>query len=79
LARGFRRNRCRLEDRARRCGRKTDDYAHKLYYQSPTSAVVDRVSEIARRRGVKNMHVALAWVLARRASRHPSSASKMEH
>jgi aryl-alcohol dehydrogenase (NADP+) len=43
-------------------------------------AVVDRVSEIARRRGVKNMHVALAWVLAQPGITSPIiGASKMEH
>ena len=43
---------------------KTDDYAHNMYYQQSDFAVVDRVTEIAQKRGVSNAQVALAWVLA---------------
>ena len=42
---------------------KTDDYAQRLYYQESDFAVVERVTEIARRRGVSNAQVALAWLL----------------
>jgi 1-deoxyxylulose-5-phosphate synthase len=42
---------------------KTDDYARNMYYQPDDFAVVDRVAEIAARRGVSNARVALAWVL----------------
>jgi len=80
LARGFLAGNRRLEDRGETLRAKTDDYAHKLYYQESDFAVVDRVSEIARRRGVKNMHVALAWVLAQPGITSPIiGASKMEH
>jgi aryl-alcohol dehydrogenase-like predicted oxidoreductase len=57
---------------------KTDDFAHKLYYQDSDFAVVDRVSEIARRRGVSNAQVALAWVLGQPGVTAPIiGASKM--
>jgi aryl-alcohol dehydrogenase-like predicted oxidoreductase len=80
LARGFLAGNRRLEDRGETLRAKTDDYAHKLYYQESDFAVVDRVSEIARRRGVKNMHIALAWVLAQPGITSPIiGASKMEH
>jgi aryl-alcohol dehydrogenase (NADP+) len=42
---------------------KTDDYAHKLYYQDDDFAVVDRITEIARRKAVSNAQIALAWLL----------------
>ena len=42
--------------------------------------MVDRVSEIARRRGVPNAQVALAWVLPQPGVTSPIiGASKMEH
>jgi aryl-alcohol dehydrogenase (NADP+) len=41
---------------------------------------VDRVSEIARKRGVSNMQVALAWVLTQPGITSPIiGASKMPH
>jgi aryl-alcohol dehydrogenase (NADP+) len=43
---------------------KTDEYAQGLYYKDSDYDVVDRVTEIARERGVNNAQVALAWVLA---------------
>ena len=44
---------------------RTDDYAHKLYYRSTDFAIVDRLTEIAEKRGVKNAQIALAWILAK--------------
>jgi aryl-alcohol dehydrogenase (NADP+) len=59
---------------------KTDDYAHALYYQESDFAVVDRVTEIARKRGVSNAQVALAWVLRQPGITAPIvGASKMHH
>ena len=59
---------------------KTDDFAHKLYYQDADFDVVDRVSEIAGQRGVSNAQVALSWVLAQPAVTAPIiGASKMHH
>ena len=42
---------------------KTDEYTQKLYYQPTDFAVADRISEIARRRGIPNAQVPLASVL----------------
>ena len=51
-----------------------------MYYQDSDFTVVDRVSEIARKRGVNNAQVALAWVLAQPGITSPIiGASKMEH
>ena len=44
---------------------RTDDYAHKLYYRESDFTLVDRITEIATARGVKNAQVALAWILAK--------------
>jgi len=44
---------------------RTDEYAHSLYYRDSDFVVVDRLTEIAKARGVKNAQVALAWILSR--------------
>ena len=44
---------------------KTDDYAHRLYYQETDFTVADRVVELARRRGVKPIQIALAWMMSK--------------
>lgn len=59
---------------------KTDDFAHRLYYQDSDFTVVERVSHIARQRGVSNAQVALAWVLGQPGVTAPIiGASKMAH
>ena len=63
LARGFLSgNRSRQEwgDTARA---KSDDFAHKLYYQESDFTVVERVVELAKTRGVTPSQIALAWLL----------------
>src|SRR5436305_529471 len=64
LARGFLAGNRRTQDFGDTVRAKTDEYAHNLYYQESDFAVVDRVTEIAQRRGVPNAQVALAWVMA---------------
>jgi aryl-alcohol dehydrogenase-like predicted oxidoreductase len=59
---------------------KTDEYAQKLYYQESDFTVVDRVTEIARKRGISNAQVALAWILQQPGVTAPIiGASKMHH
>ena len=59
---------------------KTDDFAHQMYYEESDFTVVDRVSEIARRRGTTNAQVALAWLLRQPGVTAPIvGASKMKH
>ncbi len=68
LARGFLAgNRKSNEDKkqAETTRARTDDYAHKLYYRESDFTLVDRITEIAQARGVKNAQVALAWILAK--------------
>ena len=68
LARGFlagnrKANEDKLKSETTRA--RTDDFAHKLYYRDSDFTVVDRVTEVATARGVKNAQVALAWMLAK--------------
>ncbi len=80
LARGFLAGNRSPEDYGETIRAKTDDYAQKLYYQPSDFKVVERVGEVARKRGVSNAQVALAWVLAQPGVTSPIvGASKMQH
>ena len=80
MARGFLMGNRRKEDRGDTVRAKTDEYAQGLYYQDSDFTVVDRVTEIARTRGVSNAQVALAWVLQQPGITAPIiGASKMLH
>jgi aryl-alcohol dehydrogenase (NADP+) len=80
LARGFLAGNRRKEDFGETLRSKTDEYAQGLYYQPSDFAVVERVGEIARRRGVPNAQVALAWILQQAGVTAPIvGASKMSH
>ena len=41
---------------------RTDDYGHSIYYQPSDFDMVNRITEVARQRGVSNARIALAWV-----------------
>ena len=80
LARGFVMGNRRAQDLGDTVRAKTDEYAQKLYYKPSDFAVVDRITEIARRRGISNAQVALAWVLQQPGITAPIiGASKMAH
>jgi 1-deoxyxylulose-5-phosphate synthase len=80
LARGFLAGNRNQADRGETLRAKTDDFAHKLYYRESDFTVVDRVTEIAKKRGVTNAQIALAWVLAKPGVSSPIiGASKMSH
>jgi aryl-alcohol dehydrogenase-like predicted oxidoreductase len=80
LARGFLTGNRRPEDFGETLRAKTDEYAHRLYYQPSDFAVVNRLSEIAAKRGVPNAQVALAWILAQPGVTAPIiGATKMQH
>jgi 1-deoxyxylulose-5-phosphate synthase len=80
LARGFLMGNRRKEDFGETVRSKTDGFAHGLYYQPADFAVVERLSEIARARGVSNAQVALAWILQQPGVTAPIvGASKMQH
>ena len=63
IARGFVTGERRKEDWGDTVRAKTDDYMKKLYYTPQDFAITERITEVARRLGVLNVQVALAWVL----------------
>jgi 1-deoxyxylulose-5-phosphate synthase len=80
LARGFLAGNRSQENRGETVRAKTDDFAHKLYYRPSDFTVVDRISEIAKKRGVQNAQIALAWILSKPGVSAPIiGASKMDH
>jgi aryl-alcohol dehydrogenase (NADP+) len=80
LARGFLAGNRNPQDSGDTVRAKTDDYAKQLYYQPSDFRVVERVTDIARKRGVPNAQVALAWILQQPGITAPIvGASKMEH
>ena len=63
LARGFVVGNRRREDYGETVRAKTDEYSRRQYYHPEDFAIVDRVTEIAKKRELNNAQVALAWVL----------------
>ncbi len=63
LARGFLAGNRSAAEKGETLRAKTDDFAHKLYYQQTDFDVVDRLTNIAEKRGVSNAQIALAWIL----------------
>jgi aryl-alcohol dehydrogenase (NADP+) len=64
LARGFLAgNRRRGEGRGDTRRAQTDTFAHELYYAEEDFDIATRVSQVADRRGVAPVQVALAWLL----------------
>ncbi len=80
LARGFLAGNRRKQDFGETVRAKTDEYGQKMYYQDSDFAVVDRVGEVARKRGVSNMQIALAWILQQPGITAPIvGASRLQH
>jgi aryl-alcohol dehydrogenase (NADP+) len=82
LARGFLAGNRRTRERGfgETSRARTDEYAHNLYYQESDFAVVDRLSQIAERRGTPNAQIALAWLLHQPGVTAPIiGASKLQH
>ena len=69
LARGFLAGNRNAETRGETIRAKTDDFAQRLYYRPSDFTVVDRLTEIAKKRGVQNAQVALAWILCQARSK----------
>lgn len=80
LARGFLAGNRTRENWGSTTRAKSDDFAHDMYYEDSDFEVVARVTEIARKRGVPNAQVALAWLLAQPGVSAPIvGATKMNH
>jgi aryl-alcohol dehydrogenase (NADP+) len=80
LARGFLAGNRRAQDFGETTRAKTDAYSQDMYYQPSDFAVVDRVTEVARRRDIPNAQAALAWILHQPGVTAPIiGASKTKH
>jgi aryl-alcohol dehydrogenase-like predicted oxidoreductase len=80
LARGFVVGNRRKEDYGETVRAKTDEYSRRQYYRAEDFAIVDRVTEIAKKRDLNNAQVALAWVLHQPGVTAPIiGASKQGH
>jgi aryl-alcohol dehydrogenase (NADP+) len=80
LARGFLMGNRRKEDKGETTRAKSDEFAHQMYYQDSDFDVVNRVTELARKRGVGNAQIALAWLLQQPGVTAPIiGASKVQH
>src|SRR5512136_20387 len=80
LARGFLAGN-RTRDKSGETTRsKSDGFAHSMYYQDSDFKVVDRVLELANRRGTRPAQIALAWMLHQPGITTPIiGASKPHH
>ena len=81
LARGFLAgNRNKSENFGETLRAQTDKFGQKLYFHDSDFRVVDRISEIARRRRVSNTQIALAWILQQPGVAAPIiGTTKMHH
>ena len=71
LARGFLAGNRTREGWGETLRAKTDDYGQRLYYQDSDFDVVERVREVAQRKSVEPIQVALAWLLSKPAVTAP--------
>ncbi|HYJ19280.1 MAG TPA: aldo/keto reductase [Burkholderiales bacterium] len=80
LARGFLTGNRTRENWGSTTRARSDDFAHDMYYEDSDFEVVARVTEIAKKRGVPNAQVALAWLLNQPGVTAPIvGATKMTH
>ena len=80
LARGFLAGNRRGEDKGETVRAKSDEFAHGLYYKEDDFQVVDHVTEIAKKHGVPNAQIALAWILHKPGVTSPIiGATKAHH
>jgi aryl-alcohol dehydrogenase-like predicted oxidoreductase len=80
MARGFVVGNRSREDYGETVRAKTDEFSRRQYYSAQDFAIVDRITEVANKRGVNNAQIALAWVLQQPGVTAPIvGASKMRH
>ena len=65
LARGFLAGNRRAGEQGETTRAKTDEFAHDLYYRDSDFRIAERVVDVAKRRGVLPIQVALAWILGK--------------
>ncbi|MFM8533416.1 MAG: aldo/keto reductase [Acidimicrobiia bacterium] len=79
LARGFLAGNRKRGEKSASLRDQHDAWGHTLYFTEPDDAVVDRVVEIAARKGVLPIQVALAWILGKPGVTAPIvSATRLE-
>jgi aryl-alcohol dehydrogenase-like predicted oxidoreductase len=79
LARGFLAGNRKRGEKAASLREQHDSYGHSLYYADADYDVADRVVEVAKKKGVLPIQVALAWVLGKPGVAAPIiSATKIE-
>jgi aryl-alcohol dehydrogenase (NADP+) len=80
LARGFLTGSRSKQDYGETARAKTDVYAHRMYYRDDDFAIVERVAELAGKRGATPAQIALAWILHKPGIVSPIiGATKMNH
>ncbi len=80
LARGFLAGNRTRESWGATTRAKSDDFAHDMYYEDSDFEVVKRVTEVAKKLGVPNAQVAIAWLLQQPGVTAPIvGATKMQH
>ena len=80
LARGFVVGNRTKQDYGETVRAKTDEFSRRQYYSETDFKIVDRITEVARDRGVNNAQIALAWVLQQPGVTAPIvGASKAGH
>ena len=79
LARGFLAGNRKRGEKSASLREQHDTWGHTLYYTDADYDVADRVVEVAKRKGVMPIQVALAWILAKPGVTAPIiSATKLE-
>jgi aryl-alcohol dehydrogenase (NADP+) len=79
LARGFLAGNRKRGEKNASLREQNDGYGHGLYYADADYAVADRVVEVAKKKGVLPIQVALAWILSKPGVAAPIvSATKIE-
>ncbi|WP_437613116.1 aldo/keto reductase [Sorangium sp. So ce834] len=80
LARGFLVGNRGKDGKGETVRARSDEFAQRLYFQDSDFAVVEKVTEIAAKRGVPNAQVALAWLLQQPGVTAPIvGATKLSH
>ena len=80
LARGFVAGNRKRDGGGETVRSNSDSYSDNDYYHEQDFAIVDRITQVARKRGVKNAQVALAWILRQPGITAPIlGASRAEH
>jgi aryl-alcohol dehydrogenase (NADP+) len=79
LARGFLTGNRTKEKQGETARSKSDAFAHGMYYQESDFAIVDRVTELAKRHDVPNAQIALAWMLHKPGITSPIIGATKKH